>query len=100
MSIYFIFVLTNQFSINIHTYWVYNKCIRKEANQATKTKTKLNVNLDIDLKNTTAETLQELGLDFTTAINIYFKQIVIKKKIPFEISMEGYYTAEAVMGEN
>lgn len=67
---------------------------------ATKTKTRLNVNLDVDLKNATAETLQELGLDFTTAINIYFKQIVIKRKIPFEISAEPYYTPEAVMGEN
>ena len=49
-------------------------------------KVRLNVNLDTDLKQKTAETLNALGLDFTTAITAYFKQIVSKQKIPFELS--------------
>ncbi|MBO0462591.1 MULTISPECIES: type II toxin-antitoxin system RelB/DinJ family antitoxin [unclassified Enterococcus] len=64
------------------------------------TKERLNVNLDSELKKNTAETLETLGLDFTTAINIYFKQIVSKQKIPFEISAQKYFSAEEVMGEN
>lgn len=64
------------------------------------TKERLNVNLDKELKQRTAETLEELGLDFTTAINIYFKQIVSKRKIPFEISLNHSLTAEEVMGSN
>nr|WP_216691550.1 type II toxin-antitoxin system RelB/DinJ family antitoxin [Enterococcus innesii] len=62
------------------------------------TKERLNVNLDSELKKDTAETLEALGLDFTTAINIYFKQIVSKQKIPFEISAPKYFSAEEVMG--
>lgn len=64
------------------------------------TKERLNVNLDSELKKDTAETLEILGLDFTTAINIYFKQIVSKQKIPFEISAPQYYSPEDVMGKN
>lgn len=64
------------------------------------TKERLNINLDSELKKETAETLAELGLDFTTAINIYFKQIVAKQKIPFELSTEKYYSSETVMGKD
>jgi len=64
------------------------------------TKSRLNVNLDTELKQKTAETLDALGLDFTTAIVIYFKQIVNKHKIPFEISLPKYYSIEDVAGEN
>jgi DNA-damage-inducible protein J len=64
------------------------------------TKERLNVNLDSKLKKETAETLEALGLDFTTAINIYFKQIVSKQKIPFEISAPNFYSAEEVMGND
>lgn len=62
------------------------------------TKERLNVNLE--LKKDTAEKLEALGLDFTTAINIYFKQIVSKQKIPFEISAPKYFSAEEVMGKS
>lgn len=64
------------------------------------TKERLNVNLDSKLKQETAETLESLGLDFTTAINIYFKQIVNKQKIPFEISNTPYLSTDSVMGKN
>lgn len=63
-------------------------------------KERLNVNLDKELKKETAEVLAALGLDFTTAITVYFKQIVSKGKIPFEISTNRYYSAEEVMGNN
>ena len=64
------------------------------------TKSRLNVNLDAELKQKTAETLSALGLDFTTAIVIYFTQIVNTHKIPFEISLPKYYSVEDVAGEN
>jgi len=63
-------------------------------------KVRLNVNIDPDLKNETAKMLDNLGLDFTTAINMYFKQIVKKRKIPFEINDTRYYSMEEVFGEN
>jgi DNA-damage-inducible protein J len=58
------------------------------------------VTLDGSMKEDTAVILEELGLDFATAISIYFKQIVQRKKIPIELSAKKYYTAEEVMGEN
>jgi DNA-damage-inducible protein J len=64
------------------------------------TKARLNVNLDTDLKQRTADTLEQLGLDFTTAITIYFKQIVSKQKIPFEISTSKFFSVEEVAGKN
>ena len=63
-------------------------------------KVRLNVNIDPELKNETAYMLNNLGLDFTTAINMYFKQIVKKRKIPFEITDMHYYTPEEVFGKN
>ena len=43
------------------------------------TKERLTINLDKELKEETAKVLEELGLDYTTAVTIYFKQIVNKK---------------------
>jgi DNA-damage-inducible protein J len=63
-------------------------------------KVRLNINLDSELKNETAKMLDSLGLDFTTAINMYFKQIVKKRKIPFEISDTRYLSVEEVAGTN
>jgi len=63
-------------------------------------KVRLNINIDPALKNETALMLDDLGLDFTTAVTIYFKQIIKKRKIPFEITNTRYYTIEEVAGEN
>ena len=62
--------------------------------------TTLSVNLDSKLKEETSEMLEKLGLDFTTAITVYFDQIVKKRKIPFEILDSKYYTVEEVAGVN
>ena len=63
-------------------------------------KERLNLNLDKTLKHETAKMLESLGLDFTTAVNIYFKQIVKKKRIPFIISDARYLSTEEVAGLN
>ena len=64
-------------------------------------KVRLNINLDSGLKNETGKMLDSLGLDFTTAIIIYFKQIIKKRKIPFEISdSTSYVSVEEVAGVN
>jgi len=63
-------------------------------------KVRLNINLDSDLKNETAKMLDSLGLDFTSAITVYFKQIIKKRKIPFEISDFRYLSVDEVAGAN
>jgi DNA-damage-inducible protein J len=64
----------------------------------TQSKTRLNVNIDSTLKEETSKMLEKLGMDFTTAITVYFNQIVRKRKIPFEISDSRYYSVEEVAG--
>ncbi len=61
-------------------------------------KTRLNVNIDSTLKEETSKMLEKLGMDFTTAITVYFNQIVRKRKIPFEISDVRYYSVDEVAG--
>ena len=63
-------------------------------------KVRLNVNIDPHLKKEASAMLENLGLDFTTAITVYLKQIVKKRKIPFEISDTRYFSVEEVAGEN
>ncbi len=47
---------------------------------------KINVNTDVETKEQAQALLHEIGLDMTTAINIYLKRIIIEKGIPFELS--------------
>jgi DNA-damage-inducible protein J len=60
----------------------------------------LTIDIDRGLKEEVSEVIKEIGLDFSMAVNIYFRQIAQKKKIPFELSAKRYYTPEEVMGEN
>jgi len=55
----------------------------------------INVKTDKKLKTETEEVLKEMGLNLTTAINIYFRTIVKKREIPFKISTnEDYYSSK------
>lgn len=47
--------------------------------------TSLNVNVNAETKKEASKVLDELGLNMTTAINIYLKQIVKHNGIPFEV---------------
>ena len=48
-------------------------------------KTNINIRTDSELKGRAQMILNDLGLDITTAINMYLKQIVYKESIPFSI---------------
>jgi len=63
-------------------------------------KARLNLNIDADLKEQTSYILTQIGLDFTTAINVYFKRIVSDNKIPFDLSAKRHYSIEEVAGNN
>jgi len=47
---------------------------------------KINIDTDAELRTKVQSVLDDLGLDIPTAVNIFFKQIVYKDAIPFEIS--------------
>ena len=66
----------------------------------TKNKSRLNLNIDSDLKENVGKILSEMGLDYTTAINIYFRKILTEQKIPFEISVRKNLTVDEIFGKN
>ena len=54
--------------------------------------TTIQVRTDEKTKKTAQQILHKLGLDLSTAINIYLVQIVEKQGIPFEIVTENGFT--------
>ena len=48
--------------------------------------TNINIRTDSELKVKAQSILADLGLDMSTAINIYLGQIVYRQEIPFKIS--------------
>ncbi len=50
--------------------------------------TNLNVRVDENLKKSAEELFNELGMNMSTAINIYLKQAVRKQAIPFELKAD------------
>ncbi len=47
-----------------------------------------NINIDSELKKSAQELYADLGLDLSTAINLFLKQSLREQKIPFEIKRE------------
>ncbi|NYS49178.1 type II toxin-antitoxin system RelB/DinJ family antitoxin [Streptococcus danieliae] len=61
---------------------------------------RLNLSIDPDLKVEVGEILDEIGLDYTTAINLYFNKIKHEQRIPFEISARRNLTVNEFLGSN
>ncbi len=52
----------------------------------------LQIRIDSQTKNNVKKILKSLGLDFSTAIKIYFKQIEKRKGLPFSVVTENGLT--------
>ena len=52
--------------------------------------TNINIRTDSNLKEQAQIILNDLGLDLSTAINVFLKQVVRNEAIPFEISRSPY----------
>ena len=50
----------------------------------------LSIRLDADTKKLASELLNELGLDLSSAINIFLKQVVLQGGLPFEVKYPQY----------
>ena len=50
-----------------------------------KTSTNINIRVDSNVKNKAQHVFSALGLDITTAINIFLRQAIRKNGIPFEL---------------
>ena len=60
--------------------------------------TTMNIRVDSDIKNNAKEIFAELGMDLTTAVNIFLRQSIRHHGIPFElkISVPNKETIEAI----
>jgi DNA-damage-inducible protein J len=52
-----------------------------------KNTTNINIRMDAELKKQAEQLFNELGMNMTTAFNIFLRQSVRQGKIPFEISL-------------
>jgi len=53
----------------------------------TATKTTLNIKIDKSVKERATQLLEDMGLDHTTAINMYYRQIITEQRLPFQPSV-------------
>ena len=60
--------------------------------------TTINIRTNSELKTQAQTLLNMLGIDMTTAINMFLRQIVLKKAIPFEISAQSSVGIESFYG--
>lgn len=56
-------------------------------------KTSVNIRMDSDLKQSAEELFAELGLNMSIAFNMFARQAVRERRIPFEITADPFYSA-------
>ena len=54
--------------------------------------TLINIRMDSDLKTDMETTCRELGMNMTTAFTIFAKKMSREKRIPFEVSIDPFYS--------
>ena len=57
----------------------------------TATKTTLNIKIDKNVKERASQLLNDMGLDHTTAIDMYYRQIIVERRLPFQPSVAEAY---------
>ena len=53
----------------------------------------LNIRIDDDLKKDAESLFNDLGLNMTTATTMFLKQCVYRRGLPFEVSMDPFFSA-------
>ena len=56
----------------------------------------INIKTDSELKKQAEELFADLGMNMTTAFNVFMRQAVRENRIPFEISRDPYSLEKAV----
>ena len=55
------------------------------------TKSNINVKIDSNVKELAAQLLARMGLDQTTAIDMFYRQIIAERKLPFQPTIAQTY---------
>lgn len=56
----------------------------------------VNFRMDEELKLSMEETCKELGMNMTTAFTIFAKKMSREKRLPFEVSIDPFYSEENI----
>lgn len=56
--------------------------------------TLVNVRMDEEVKRSMEETCKELGITMSTAFNIFARKMSREKRIPFEVSIDPFYSED------
>lgn len=56
--------------------------------------TLVNFRMDTELKKSMEETCSDLGMSMTTAFTIFAKKMTREKRIPFDVSIDPFYSKE------
>jgi DNA-damage-inducible protein J len=60
----------------------------------------INIRMDEDLKKSMERTCQELGMSMTTAFTIFAKKMSREHRIPFEVSVDPFYSQANIQAVN
>lgn len=60
----------------------------------------INIRMDEDLKKSMEHTCQLLGMNMTTAFTIFAKKMSREKRIPFEVSVDPFYSDSNITAIN
>lgn len=52
----------------------------------------VNFRMDADLKKSMEQVCSELGMSMTTAFTIFAKKVIREKRIPFDVSVDPFYS--------
>ena len=55
------------------------------------TKSSVNVKIDTDVKERAAQLLERMGIDQTTAIDMFYRQIITERRLPFQPTVAQTY---------
>jgi DNA-damage-inducible protein J len=58
--------------------------------------TLVNIRMDTDLKRGMEEACRELGMNLTTAFTIFARKMTRERRIPFDVSVDPFYSAANV----
>ena len=59
--------------------------------------TLVNVRMDEDVKKEMEKTCKELGMTMSTAFNIFARKMSREKRIPFEVSIDPFYSENNIL---
>ena len=62
--------------------------------------TLVNIRIDEDVKKSMEETCKELGITMSAAFNIFARKMSREKRIPFEVSIDPFYSESNIQAIN